>query len=530
MRFKPLAVSVAAMAVLAIGLTGCDATSGEGEGEDAVVAQLYQQATGFNVLAPTGGADESISQLQFRSLAHMAPGGVIEGDLATSWEVAADGMSVEFTLPDGLQWSDGEALDADDVVFTYNTYANPATGTYYSGNFSNVVGAAEFAAGEADSVAGFLAPDAQTFRVEFIAPEAEAVSLLTASFGGWVLPEHRLADIAPEALGTDPFFREPDVGSGPYVFSKWVNDDLTEFLPNPNYPDGLALDRVFAQHLTSDAAIAAIRSGDADIIQVQASDVGGVEGLEGIELQRGDPTSFRAFYTAFQNGKLDDVLVRQAIMYAIDRQGIVDNVLGGEGIVLDTPALYPPDAVPSDLNDYAYDPEMAKQLLAEAGWDPATVVRLEVVPGDRDRDTVLTIVAEQLNAVGIKAEVTPLEAAKLGEVVGASDFDMLLSGGTIPSDPSFFRNTLSCAQVDAGGNISGYCNPEFDAIMLEATETVDPAERAALYQQAQTIYNTDVPTLPMYATASLWATGDHIEGFEASSGVFYSAATWSIKK
>lgn len=523
---KLLKIGAAMLVTLALA-TGCAPASEEGATEEATArVHLYQQPQGFNTLAPTGGADEMISQLQFQSLAQLYPGGEITPELAESWEIAPDAKSITFTLAADLKWSDGEPLTAEDVVFSYNLYANPTTGSYYSGNLAGISGAADVAAGTATELSGITAPDDRTVTIAFDEPNAAALSTLTG-FGARILPAHKLEDVALDALSTSEFFKSPDVGSGPYVFSEWVNDDLVKFAPNTSFRVTPALDAVFAQFMTSDAAVAALQAGDLDAVQLQASDVADLAGGD-YDIERSSPTSFRAFYSALDSGKLADSRVRQAIMYAIDRKALTENLYGGEATVIDTIALNPAWAVPSGLNDYAYDPEKATDLLEEAGWDFDTLVRLEVVPGDRDRDNALTIIAEQLNKVGIKAEVTPYEAAAIGEAVGNRDFDMLLSGGNLAPDPSFLSDVLTCAQVETGGNISGYCNPELDALLAEGKATLGDDQRAPIYAEAQAIINEEVPILPMYATNTIFAVSKKLSGFIPSSTPFLGAADWKI--
>jgi peptide/nickel transport system substrate-binding protein len=450
--------------------------------------------------------------------------------LAERWEVSADGRTWTFHLVKGVKWSDGQAFTAKDVVFTYNLYANAKSGTGYAGKFSVVTGAKALADGSATTVSGFQAPDDNTFVIQLDKPNVAFLDELVQPIM-FILPEHVVGKFPVDGLTDNPFFREPTVGLGPYVFKRWVTDDQVEFGANPQYRKKLGLDRVFAQYLTTDAAMAQLQTGKLDYAQVAAPDAKRVEGLDGVNLQRADGPGVMALHTAFDKGKLADVRVRQAIMYAIDREALVDQVLAGEGKVVDTLVHGPDWAMPADLVHYKYDPAKAKDLLAQAGWNPKTEVRIELVPGTRDRDTMVTIVAAQLKEVGINAVVKNYQAAELSEAIGKRDFDLLVSGyGLFIIDPASMNARLSCANV-GGSNISAYCNKELDQLLTAGIATTDQAQREKTYGDAQRLVNREVPIFVMYVPNTIAATSDRLQGFKLNPSVvdaFWNAADWSL--
>ena len=336
-----------------------------------------------------------------------------------------------------------------------------------------------------------------------------------------------------EGLAENQFFREPTVGIGPYIFSQWLSDDQVEFVANPEFRHELGLDKVYTTFLATDVAQAQLETGEIDYTQVSAVDLERVAGIDGVTVHSVDGPSIAALHTAWDT-KADLVKpqVRQAMMYAIDRQAIVDSVIAGEGDVINTMAFGPEWAVPDGLNEYPYDPEMAEQLLEEAGWDPSTEVTIEIVPGQTDRDQVVTIVAGQLQAVGINAVVEPMDGTAMGSEIGDRNFDLLMSiYGLFNADPAAMSFRLACAQGNGGGNLSNYCNPELDELLAAGVATTDQDERAAIYADAQKIVNEELPVILLYSPRTISATSDRLEGYVANpipTQAFWNIAEWSV--
>jgi peptide/nickel transport system substrate-binding protein len=221
------------------------------------------------------------------------------------------------------------------------------------------------------------------------------------------------------------------------------------------------------------------------------------------------------------------------MLYAIDRAGIVSQVLAGQASVTNTHVLGPPEAVPAGLSQYAYDPDKARQLLKEAGWNPNQVVKIQWIQGTRDRDATVQIAQGQLQAVGMKVELNPLEAGPLLENMKNRTFDLSLYGGglyTIDADSTAVPN--QCDQAyPKGGNNSHYCNADVDAAFARGRATSDTAQRMQAYQQVARITNDEVPYIWLYVPSAVWASSNKLENFrphgEFTFG-FWNAADWRL--
>lgn len=505
-----------------------DGDSG-GAGGTAHVA-LYTQPTTFSPIVTISGADQLVQQLQWDPLFAVDTGGELVPRLAGSWKPNADATQWTITLRDDVTWSDGEPITGEDVAFTFEVYADPSTGSLSTARFANIAGVAEYTAGKADSISG-ITVDGQTVTVDLVNPQA-SFALGIAEPIVPVLPEHTLDALPRKDLATSKFFREPSVGSGPYVFDHWVNDDKVAFIANQHYRDELALEGVDATFLDSDVAEAQIQTGEIDYAQISAAAAEDLSGASGVEVLSATGGSIMGLHSALESGLLGDVRVRQAIMYAIDRQALVDTVLAGHGQVINTIAFGPNADVPSDVDTYAYDPDRARELLKEAGWDPSKKVRLEIIPGLRDREQVVDIVAGQLREVGIDAEVKRFDQAGLTTAIGDRDFDLTISGyGFFNGDPSSMAARVRCDLfAPNGSNLVHYCNEDLDQLLEDAEATTDDQKRAAIYEQAQDIVNRDVPIILLFAPDALAATSSAFHGFELNplpNQAFWNAAEWS---
>lgn len=537
-RFKGWIVAIAAAALV---VSGCSEAGPSGSGSQAEATgtgsggngtinfQLYQQASSFNPFVAGNGGDSSISLLQFQPLLTVTGTDYLPR-IADKWDVSSDAKTYTFHLRKAT-WSDGQPITTKDVLYTVKTTVDPKTGSLFAAPFAAIKGAKEFAAGSASDISGLTAPDDSTVKVELLEPD---VSFLAAWPSIGIVPEHIYSSIGNDKLKGSDQFRNPTVGSGPYVFSKWPSDDVTEFVANPKFWTSVPAAALTIKFLTGDTALAQLQTGELDIGQIPAVEVEPQKAAGTFNVMQAPSNSIMTLHTALKSGKLADKRVRQAILYAIDRQSIIDKVLAGQATVVQT-ALFSPDwALPSDLVKYDYNPDKAKQLLAEAGWKADTQVNLDITPGQADRDTVMNIIAGQLKAVGMNATVRPSQPAQLTELVKNNQFDLLITmlGQSPPTEPARINIRLLCdQQAPAGTNITGYCNPDLDKLLLKGAATLDQNARKDIYQQANKIINDDVPILPLYRPTANYGVAKRISGFDPSiplTSITVNAESWVI--
>ncbi|HEY3061913.1 MAG TPA: ABC transporter substrate-binding protein [Chloroflexota bacterium] len=536
---KPAATTVAAVGptvaaavptVVAVASTAVAAAAPSG---GTLNVYLYQKPRNWNPLAPPNGPDTQINSLIYDALLMVNDKYEYEPRLAEKWAPSADAKTFTFTLRSGLKWSNGEPFTSKDVLFTYKLLANPASGSAHSAKFDKVVGMADFRSGKANDVAGFRAPDSTTFVVELEQPNAAFISSISWPFYG-ILPESVLGTADIKTLADHPFFKNPTVGLGPYKFVRYETDQFVELEKNPNYRAPVGFDRMFFKPVTTDVATAQLEKGEMQLVQVSPTDVDRLKALPSLKVESKPGPGIILMAVNLDGPKdLQDKRVRQAMLYAIDRAGIVNQVLGGFASITNTHVLGPPAAIPAELNKYEYNPDKAKALLAEAGWNPDQVVKIQWIQGIRDRDATIQIVQSQLGAVGMKVELNPLEVGPLTENHKNRTFDFSLYGGGLYTiDPDSTSVPNQCDQAfPAGGNNAHYCNTEVDAAFARGRATSDAAARAQIYQTVAKVTNDEVPYLWLYVPAAVWASSAKLQNFKPHGELtygFWNAAEWRM--
>ena len=414
--------------------------------------------------------------------------------MAESWSTPDGGKTWVFKLREGVKWHDGTPFDAEDVVFSLNLYANPKVASPWSTKLDDVEGYAAFQDGLADSLAGVTAPDPMTVQVVLTSEQPAWVNLKLIALS--IVPEHILGSVAPEAIKGNAFWVNR-VGTGPFVWKNYVSDQYIEVERNPDYFMGAPkLDRIIYQIYKDIPTI--VTSLETQEVDQMSFEGGGIPIPELPRLEKLDyltvlPT-FNAGLPTYLQFNLDDprfadVRVRQAMLYAIDRQAIVDTIKMGGGEVSNT--LFPQAwARADDLEPYAYDPEKAKALLSDAGWESSEPVDFIHYYSDKVNVDTITAIQSYLAQVGVKVNLRLLDPAAINQVYTDGAFQMGYFAQGMGLDPSLGSNLVTCGAKPLS---LGYCNPAVDAAFQKGLASADVAERAVAYKEASRLLNQDVP-------------------------------------
>lgn len=477
----------------------------------------------------TDATSHEIAGLIFNGLVKYDKDLNLVGDLAESWEVSPDGLTITFHLRKGVRWADGVEFTSEDCLFGFRTITDPKTPTAYAGDYL-VVEKAE-------------APDPYTFRVTYKEPFAPALS----SWGNLVvLPRHLLEG---QDITKSPFGRRP-VGLGPFCLSEWKTQERIELEANRTYFEGRPyLDR-FIMRIIPDAAtmFLELKSGGLDWM-----------GLSPIQFDRQTDTpffrnNFRKYeYLSFSYTYLgynlrsplfSDRRVRQAIAHAIDKEEIVRGVLLGYGVVATGP--YKPDAwfYNPDVPSFPYDPEKSKALLAQAGWhdtDGDGILDKDGRPfsftlltnqGNPLREKSAQIIQYRLGKIGIDMKIRTLEwTAFINDFIDKRRFDAVLLGWTIGQDPDIFDIWHSSKTGPKELNFIGYANPEVDRLLIEGRRTFDREKRRKIYFRIQEILAEDQPYTFLYVPMALPIIHKRYQGIEpAPAGISHNFIRWWVPR
>ena len=417
----------------------------------------------------------------------------VEPMLATSWDMEGDGVAFVFNLREGVKWSDGEPFTADDVIYTFNIYANPKVGAIHMGKLADVVGYADVQAGTTEALSGVTKIDDYTVRVELSQPSPLFVEIKVPFIS--ILPEHILASVPADQLKGNDYWKKV-VGTGPFIMTNLVEDQVVEGVANPDYFLGKPkLEKiVFQVYADSNTMLAALEAGEIDGMLYQGGgipvdQVSRFEALPNLKVFGNMDAGLPTFMLINLNKDyFKDVRVRQAIMYAIDRQTIIDTVKLGTGTLSNT--MFPAEwARATDLNDYPYDPEKAKTLLAEAGWDSSRQIDLQRYYTDQVNKDTVDAIAAMLQAVGINAVVREVKSAEFQASVDDGSLELAYAANGQGLDPSLGFLVTGCGQRLA----VGYCNEQVDTLYKQGQSSADRAVRGPAYQEISKILNAELP-------------------------------------
>jgi len=457
--------------------------------------------------------------------------GSVVPDLADYWELAEDGVTYTFYLNKDARWHDGEPVTADDVVFTFDTVLDETGLTPWRSDVEQVV-------------QSYRAIDSTTFELVAKSPMAtflnKGASLIS------IMPKHIWESIpvadwggAPGSTGTDP---SQVIGSGPFKFVEWVQNDHATIARNEDYwlPDEVPSIDTFTLRVVADSANAlqSLTTGENDIAELPAAQID--------PFKSGNPDMTVDVYDTFRwsffipNQDAENAIffkereVRQALMYALDRQSIVDDLLAGYAVKADgtQPVIsraYAPDKV---TTIYDFDPEKAKSLLEAAGWVDSDGDGVREKDGvklsmefpynasDPTNAQLVTYLQQAWGDVGLEIEPNGLPQQTLIDRIFANDFQLSLMGITWTEEDqgTFFYTGV-------GFNLSHYSNPEYDKLNDEQLTELDDEKRMALIIEQSNILNDDVALGIMYFSKAATASNPRVHNLRPNA----YGSTWSIR-
>ncbi|MCA1287492.1 ABC transporter substrate-binding protein [Salipiger bermudensis] len=438
----------------------------------------------------------------------------VEPALATAWEISEDGTEYTFTLREGVTFHDGSPFNAEAVVFNFERMLNEDHPYHDTGPFP--------LAFFFSSVSSVEAIDTKTVKFTLSEPYAPFLSNLAYPTGLIVSPA------AVEQHGAD-FGRNPS-GTGAFTFAEWRSNEAVVVEANPDYWDGAPeLQAVVFRPITdANTRTAEMLAGGIDMM---------VE-VPPVALSQFQDDAFQVFEQAgphvwflilnAKEGPFADKRVRQAANYAINKEALVNDVLEGTAEVAAGPT--PPAfawAYNEALDPYPYDPEKAKELIAEAGAEGAELTFYVTEGGSGMLDPVAmgTAIQADLNAVGLDTTIETYEwNTFLGQVnPGLEGKADMAEMAWMTNDPDTlpFLALRTEAWPDKGGFNSGYySNPEVDELLEKARVATDQDERAVLYRQMQEIVQEDAPWVFVANWKQNAVTNDRVEGFELQPSFF----------
>jgi peptide/nickel transport system substrate-binding protein len=495
---------------------------------DAIVEGTIGEPSILIPMLASDSASHSVSGLIFNGLVKYDTDLGVIGDLAESWEISKDGLVITFHLRKGVKWADGVEFTADDVMFGYKTIIDEKTPSAYKEDFLQVKKAEVL--------------DKYTFRVTYEKPFAPALTTWGSLI---ILPKHLLEG---KDITKTEFARNP-IGLGPYKLSKWVPDQELVLESYKDYFEGRPyIDKYIYKRIPDPATMfLVLRTGEIDMM-----------GLTPIQYTKQTENDYfrknfnKYRYPAFQYTHMafnlkhpffKDKRVRQAIAYAIDKSELVDVVLFGLGSPATGP--YVPNTWPynPDVKKYDYNPEKAKQLLKEAGWEAGSDGALVkdgrpfkftifTNTGNKLRENTATIIQWRLAKIGIKVEIRKLEwSTFINQFIDKKRFEAVILGWSISPDPDQYDIWHSSKTREKELNFISYSNPEVDELLEKGRRTYDITERKKAYFRIQQILADELPYIFLYVPDATPIVHARFKGIKPSPiGIEYNLPKWYVPK
>ncbi len=465
------------------------------------------------LLAGFNPVDRDICALVFSGLTRLSEDGRVQPDLASSWEIGVEGLSYTFHLRSNAYWHDGTPVTVDDVILTIRLLQDP-----------QFPGPAELGA-EVWRNVQIKKIDDET--VEFRLDEPFAPFLDYTTVG--ILPGHKIAGIEADELATASFNSAP-VGSGPFQVEEIRGEDgrvasvvLKHF---PRYFRARSyLDRIqFRFYPDYGAALSGYEGGEVEGVgRVRTNDMTRARELTGLNLFSAQIAELGMVFLNLDDPDvsfLQEQAVREALMLGLDRQQIVDEVLQGQGLVVDSPILPGTWAYNNDGAEHQHDRERAEELLEEAGWvevrgrdarhsggEPLAFTLL--TSNDPQRRAVAEMLASQWAELRVDVTVEAVSAADLHAALEERAFQAALVHLKLPGDPDpypFWHET----QVEDGQNYVGLVHRRISEVTERARVTPNENRRRVLYDEFQELFAEELPSLPLYVPVYTYGVGDRI--------------------
>mgnify|MGYP005833082731 FL=1 len=472
--------------------------------------RLYAQepVTLDPALAGDANSTEIINKI-FNGLVSLNQDMEVTPELAESWEVSEDGLTYIFRLRENIKFQDGTPITARDFKYSIERATDPKTGSRVASSYmQDIVGAIDKLTGKADQVRGYEVIDDRTIRITLDQPRAYFLSKLT--YHTFDVLDRRNVE-----QGSQPWWLRPN-GSGPFSLERIDKDEIV-LRANKNYVFGEPPISTVHFTLRGGSPMTMYEQGELDAVIVPSSHIEQVlDSTNPLSADLVVVPSLDVWYLAFdtQQSPFDDAKVRQAFAHATNKEGIAKVLL--QKTVIPAKGILPPEmpGYNENLQGLAYDPDLAKQRLAESSYGDASKLPPIVfgISGTGDTDPLAAALTEMYaDILGVDIEINQVSWDAFQEDLYNHVFQMFMLGWVADyPDPEDFLDVLFHSKSEQ--NHARYRNPQLDAILEQARGEADHDKRMDLYRQAEEIIVQDAPWVPIYHGINYVLVKPYLEG------------------
>jgi ABC-type transport system substrate-binding protein len=482
-----------------------------------LVFGIRNDITSLNPFIRTSSTNYYVRGLAYEALLDFDTKGKLVPSLAHSWSVSSDGKSYTFKLRSGVKFHNGKEMTAEDVKWSADYALDPK---------NTASGFTILKHLQATNVKDNL-------TVEFVLkqPMGAFLNLLAMVRSFPVVPKDSVPEGSAKVLTPPP-------GTGPFIFKEYKPSREMIFVRNKAYwQKGLPyLDELVLKPVTDDQVrFISVRSGDLDMIErtpyaaVRKLLAAGSSDLKISEVKY---AGYRRMLFNVADPPFNNLKLRQAVLYALDKKKYIEGAFWGFGQPVDQ--VFPQESPwRVKLPEIKTDPAKARALLKEAGLGPDVEIELT---GLKSEEEELQVIQQQLTAAGFKAKVLVIERGARGAREGRGDFMMVLSGSDIPNDPEEeYPSEFGCAEEEVKAknrteNTSGYCNPEVDRLMEEASKIMDQKKRYELFARVTRILHEEIPGIPLAFVPRFFTYHKKIRGFETDFDGRFNGAVFGFSR
>lgn len=546
MRHAPSAAAIALAAIIASSCSGGNTSSSTGPQGSGVAAgkphyggtlkigSTSSAETLLSIYANVEGSGNDLSMV-YDPLVNVDPDFNVVPWLATKWETSPDGKTITFHLRKDAKWSDGQPITSADQLYEYKVTTDPASSAPYKSDY--------------DEVVSCTAPDKWTVVYKLTHPDASFIANVTGTLPHAPLPLHiygKYPDSQLKHLDLTKNF----VASGPYIVTDWKQDDHMTMVSNKTWWHGRPwIDEIYVKEYQNETSqIAALQNGEVDMAyQLTTPQWLDVKNDSHFTHIHNYFNGFNQWVTNDTDPILSDVHVREALMYAMDRKTEAEKLFHGE----DTPAFTPIPlaqkwaACPCALTAFPYDPVKAKAILDADGWTmgpdgyrhkngQTLSFTVGLISGNEISTREFEFVQQTMKPVGIQLSAKQSEINVFYQNEQNGKFQIDVGGFSVGNDPDPYAFVDSHSIPPAGLNYSRYSDPQADALIEQARQVSDRAQRQALYYKLQQRLIETVPVLwtvePYYRNVvnSRIAGVDPAKGGPAFTSTMYYEPEWWV--
>ncbi len=490
---------------------------------DMFVTSLNGDASYLNPLLAADTSSAEINAFIFNGLLKYDKDLNLVCDLAESFKITDNGLTVLFKIKKNIKWHDGVPFTSKDVEFTYKKLIDPQTRTPFSSDYL--------------LVKKFNILDDYSFSVSYDKPFAPILE----SWGIGIIPEHLFKN---EDINTSKYNRQP-VGTGPYIFKQWKTDQKIELKANPDYFEGKPKIAACLFRIIPDQAVQFLELRNESIDQISlTTDQWNAYNVFFKHYDKYRYPSFSFTFLGFnlQKEPFKNIKFRQAINYALNKKDIIEGIFSG--MAKEATGIFPPNSwAYKKIESYEYNPGKALALLKEIGFSSGkdgylyynnTPFEITVIThqGNKARELSAQIIQEQLKQIGLKINIRILEwSTFINQYVNEKNFDALILGWSTAVDPDQYSLWHSEQTQKGQYNFMSYKNNEVDKLLIKARGSFNKNERIKMYHKIQDIMREDPPCIFLYYPDNMVAVHKRFKGVElAPAGIGWNFRQWYVDK